>query len=108
MCCGCAELLVDFLHLPGQDYVRCAIFTGRDFHVLPTDSATPSCLQCFERRFFCCEARCIMLCGHDAAAVAVFALRARKNTLGKARCAQQHFANSRDFDNVYTDGKNHD
>ena len=49
-----------------------------------------------------------MLCGHDSAAVAVFALGARKNTLGKARRAQQHFANSRDFDNVYTDGKNHD
>ncbi len=49
-----------------------------------------------------------MLCGHDAAAVAVLALGACKNTFGKARRAQQHFANSRDFDNVYADGNNHE
>ena len=49
-----------------------------------------------------------MLCGHDAAAVAILALGRRENTLRKTRRAQEHFANSRDFDNVYTDGKYHE
>ena len=49
-----------------------------------------------------------MLCCHDAAAVAVVALGAREDTLSKTRRAQEHFANPRDFDNVYTDGKNHE
>jgi len=49
-----------------------------------------------------------MLCGDYATTVAVIALSARKNTFGKSRCAQKHFANTRDFDNVYTDGNNHD
>ena len=48
-----------------------------------------------------------MLCRHGAAAVAVVALSLREYALGKTRRAQEHFANSRDFDNVYTDGKNH-
>ena len=103
-----AELFEDFLYLPGEDQIGRAVLPRRDFHVLPTDSATPTCLQRFERRFFCCETGCIMLCGHDAAAVAVFALGTRKDTLGKARGAQKHFANSCDFDNVYTDGNNHE
>ena len=49
-----------------------------------------------------------MLCRHGAAAVAVVALSLREHALGKTRRAQEHFANSRDFDNVYTDGKNHE
>ena len=49
-----------------------------------------------------------MLCCDDATTVAVLALSAGKNTLGKSRRAQEHFANSRDFDNVYANGNNHD
>ncbi len=48
-----------------------------------------------------------MLRGHDSATVAVDPFRWREHTVGKARCAQQHFANSRDFDNVYANGNNH-
>jgi hypothetical protein len=48
-----------------------------------------------------------MLCSYGAARVAVLALGLRENTLGKARRAQEHFANPRDFDNVYTNGNNH-
>ncbi len=103
-----AELFKDLQHLSSEDQVRRAAFSRRNFHVLPTDSPTPASLQCFQRRFFCREARCIMLCGHDAAAVAVLALGARENAFGKPRRAQEHFANSRDFDNVYTDGNNHE
>ena len=49
-----------------------------------------------------------MLRGHDAATVAIFAFGAREDALGEARCAQQHFANSRNFDNVYADGNDHE
>ena len=49
-----------------------------------------------------------MLRGHNAATVAVLAFSARKHAFGETRRAQQHFANSRNFDNVYTDGDNHD
>jgi len=49
-----------------------------------------------------------MLCGHDAATITIIALGPRKNAFGKSRRAYKHFANSRDFDNVYTDGNNHD
>jgi len=49
-----------------------------------------------------------MLCGHDATAVAVIALGGRKNTFAKTRRAQEHFANSCDFDNVYADGNDHE
>jgi len=49
-----------------------------------------------------------MLGRDNAATVAVIALSTGKHAFGETRCAQQHFANSRDFDNVYTDGDNHD
>ena len=49
-----------------------------------------------------------MLCGDDAAAVAVITLSLCEHTLRKSRRAQEHFANSGDFDNVYTDGNNHE
>jgi len=48
-----------------------------------------------------------MLRSDDSAAVAVGALGCREDTLSKARRAQEHFANSDDFDNVYTNGNNH-
>ena len=49
-----------------------------------------------------------MLRGHDAAAVAVFAFGAREHALREPRRPQQHFANSGNFDNVYTDGNDHE
>ena len=49
-----------------------------------------------------------MLCGYDAATVAVFAFGAREHAFSEARRSQQHFANSRNFDNVYTDGNDHE
>ncbi len=79
----------------------------RNFHVLPTNTATPAGLQRFERRFFCREARCIMLCRHDAARIAVSAFSGCKDAFAETRSAQEHFANSRDFDNVYADGNDH-
>ena len=48
-----------------------------------------------------------MLCGYDAARVAVLAFRSRTDALGKARSTEEHFANSRNFDNVYTNGNDH-
>src|SRR6185369_12085419 len=48
-----------------------------------------------------------MLCGDDATRVAILALSRSKNTFRETRCAQEHFANSRNFDNVYTDGNDH-
>ena len=49
-----------------------------------------------------------MLGCHDAATIAIRAFGARENAFGESRRAQEHFANSRDFDNVYADGNNHD
>ena len=58
--------------------------------------------------FFCREARCIMLCRHGATKVAVLALSGREDSLGESRRTQEHFANSCNFDNVYTNGNDHD
>ena len=49
-----------------------------------------------------------MLRGHGAAAVAIRALGGGKNALRETRRAREHFANARNFDNVYADGNNHD
>ena len=49
-----------------------------------------------------------MLRGHDAATVAIFAFGPRENAVGESRRAQQHFANSGNFDNVYADGNDHE
>jgi len=108
MRCGRAELLINRQHFSREDQVRRAAVVRRNFHILPTDSASPARLQCFQSCFFCGKARGIMLGGHHAATVAVFALGAREYPLGKTRRAQQHFANSRNFDNVYTDGNDHE
>jgi len=48
-----------------------------------------------------------MLRGHDAARVAIRSLGCCVNAVSKARRAQEHFANSRDFDNVYSNGNDH-
>ncbi|MDQ1727964.1 MAG: hypothetical protein QOD33_89 [Pyrinomonadaceae bacterium] len=79
----------------------------RHFHVLPANAATPTRLQCFQGRFFCREARGIMLGRNRATTVAVGAFRGCEHAFAEAWRPQQHFANSRNFDNVYPDGNNH-
>src|SRR5262245_52769941 len=48
-----------------------------------------------------------MLWGNYAAAIAVSSLGRREHSLDKARRSREHFPNSSDFDNVYTDGNDH-
>ena len=104
---GGAEALKDREHLTSEDQIRRAAVSCRHFNILPTDAPAPASLQRFQSRFFRRKPRGIVLRGDHAAAVAVFAFRLRKDTLGKTRRAQQHFANSRNFDNVYADGNDH-
>ena len=48
-----------------------------------------------------------MLGRHSTAAIAISALGGGVNAFGESWSADQHFANSRNFDNVYADGNNH-
>ncbi len=48
-----------------------------------------------------------MLRTRSAASVAICSFGRGKHTFAKARGARERFANSRNFDNVYTDGNNH-
>ena len=48
-----------------------------------------------------------MLRRHRSAAVAIRTLGRGENALAKARRAQQHFANTCNFDNVYANGNDH-
>jgi hypothetical protein len=48
-----------------------------------------------------------MLRCHDATTLAVSSLAGRVHAFEKTRRAQEHFANSRNFDNVYADGNYH-
>jgi len=48
-----------------------------------------------------------MLCGYRTARIAILSFRRRKDAFGKTWSAEQHFANPRNFDNVYTDGNDH-
>ena len=102
-----ARLVKQFLDQAVKDQKRRARFARTDFDILPGNPATPAGLQSFKRRFFCGKAGGIMLCGHRAAAVAIDPLGVSKNALGKSRGTRQHFANARDFDNVYANGNNH-
>lgn len=90
-----------------QDQVRRSGIVGGNFYVLPANPTAPSGLQCLEHRFFRGKAGGIMLRGHRAAAVAIGTLTWSENAFTKARRAQQHFANPTNFDNVYTDGDDH-
>ena len=90
-----------------QNQIRRAGIVRCDFHVLPTNPATPAGLQGFQRRFFRRKARGIMLRRHHAAAVAIRALSRRENAIAEARRALQYFANAGNFDNVYADGNDH-
>ena len=104
---GCSEALEDRKHFTREDEIRRAALARGDFDILPTDPASPPRLQRFQSRFFRREPRRIMLRGDDAATVAVIAFGAREHAFGKAGRSQQHFANPRNFDNVYTDGNDH-
>ncbi|MDX6559601.1 MAG: hypothetical protein QOF72_2650, partial [Blastocatellia bacterium] len=82
---------------------RRARFLCRDFHVLPGDAAAPTGLQSLQRRFFCGEARGIMLGGHRAARFTIGPLGFSEHTFGESRRALDGFAHAAHFDNVDTD-----
>lgn len=48
-----------------------------------------------------------MLRSYSSAVIAVISFSLRKYFLRKARRTNEHFANARNFDNVYADGNNH-
>ena len=103
-----AKFVEDLEHLSGEDEKRRAAVMRRNFHVLPTDSTPPTRLQCFQSRFFRRKPRCIMLRCYYATTLAVSSLARRVDSFEKTRRAQEHFANSRNFDNVYADGYDHE
>jgi len=90
-----------------KNQIRSAGIACRYLHVLPANAAPPSCLQSLQHRFFCREARCIMLRGDRAALVAICTFGDREHALAKTRAPHQHFANPRNFDNVYANGDDH-
>ena len=90
-----------------EDQYRCAAFQGADLNVLPTNPAAPSSLKCFQRGFFCGEARGIMLGRCGPAAFAIRTLCGGENTFSQARCTLERFAYARYFDNVYPNGNDH-
>ena len=81
--------------------------TSSNLYVLPANSAAPTRLQSLERRFFCRKTSGIMLCSYDTAAVAISSFGFSENTFTKPRRAEQHFADTCNFDNVYTNGNDH-
>ena len=89
-----------------SDQRRARLLCG-NLNVLPTDAAAPTGLQSFQRRFFCREARGIMLRGDYATRFAVSALSFSEHTFGKARRARDSFADAANFDNVDSDGDDH-
>jgi len=90
-----------------KDQIRCARFTRANFDVPPSDAIAPTRLECLEGRFFCREARGIMLSGCGAACITVVTLCGSENTIDEPGCPLQHFPNARDFDNVYANGNDH-
>ena len=85
-----------------QNYGR-ARFLCRHFDVLPTDAATPTSLQSFQRGFFCGKARGIMLRGRGAARFAVCSFGVGENPFSKTRRARDGFANATNFNDVDAD-----
>jgi len=49
-----------------------------------------------------------MLRGNGPATVAIRTFACRVNAFDETRRAQEHFANSRNFDNVYANGNDHE
>lgn len=94
-------------HSGVQNQVWRAGIARAHFHVLPADPAAPAGPERLEHCFFRGKARGIMFRRHRAAALAIRALSGGEDACAKARRALQHFANARNFDNVYADGNDH-
>ena len=98
-----ARFFIEFARPPvEQNQWRARILRGH-FDVLPTDPSAPASLQSLQRRFFCREARGIMLSGDCAPRFAIGALSFSEHTLSEARRAFDGFAHPANFDNVDTD-----
>ena len=69
-----SRLLKERFNLTMKNQVGRATLVGRDFSILPPNSSSPTGLESFKRRLFCCEARGVMLCGADTAGIAIGAL----------------------------------
>src|SRR5260370_1982521 len=78
---GGARLFIEFPRATVKQNHRRARLFRRHFDVLPTDASTPTGLQSFQRRFFCCEARGIMLGGHYPVRFTTVALRLNEHAL---------------------------
>jgi len=100
---GRAGSLVQFARAAVKQNHRRARFFCRHFDVLPTDAAAPSCLQSFQRRFFCRKTRGIMLRSDGTARFTVRAFGFGEHALGKARRALDRFAHAANFDDVNSD-----
>ena len=96
-------MFIELERAPVKGNYRRTRFFGRYFHVLPTNAAAPAGLQSFQRRFFCREARGIMLSGHRAARFAVGPLGCGEHAFGESRRAGDGFTHAANFDNVYAD-----
>src|SRR5260221_13084810 len=104
---GGAGLFVEFARAAVERNYRRARFPGRHFYVLPADAAAPPGLQSLQRRFFCREARGIMLGGDGAARFTIGPLGLGKHTFSESRRAGDGFPHAANFDNVYANGNDH-
>jgi len=97
---GGARLFIEFPRATVKQNHRCARLFRRHFDVLPTDATAPAGLQRLQRRFFCREARGIMLGGDCAARFTVGALGFSEHALSEPRRALDGFPHAANFDNV--------
>ena len=99
----CAALFVQFARPAMKQNQRCPRVFRSDFDILPADAAAPTCLQSFQRGFFCRETRGIMLRSRRAARFAVSSLGVSENAFSKPRRARDSFTHAADFDDVNSD-----
>ena len=104
---GSARLFVEFTRAAVKQNNRRARIFRRYFDVLPGDAPAPTGLQGLQRRFFCREARGIMLRGDRTTRFTVSSFSFGKNALSKSRRAVDGFTNAPNFDNVDADGNYH-
>ena len=97
---GGARLFIEFPRATVKQNHRRARLFRRHFDVLPTDATAPAGLQSFQRRFFCREARGIMLGGHYAVRFTIGALGLSEHALSEPRRALDGFTHAANFDNV--------
>lgn len=100
---GSPGLFVQFARAAVKRDHGCARFFGRHFDVLPTNPIAPARLQSLQRRFFCGEARGIMLSGDCAPRFAIGALSFSEHAGGESRRAVDGLADAANFDNVNSD-----